>query len=698
MNLKEISVKEKRPPFDLQGDRVVVNVESNPVFGGGNAFDVLGKTPRLSVDAVTKSITIDGKTGLILYQNGRQLYLSSDQVATYLQSLPANIISRIEVLTSPSAQYDAGSSGVILLYTKGFNRQGITGELAVTAGAGRYGKGNASANLSFQSANVQGSFLYAPTYRPTYYSWRSDQVLPSLTTGPAGFAHSEEFNQIENTSHLIRTSWDWKAARRLTLGTVLQVTHTAETDNPTSSITYQLPGVDASISRLDAETQLSQQISNLAANVNARKQFKNAENTLALDLDIARYNVNSKSTATFFQLFPTFQKPENLQILYPNEVWIRTAKLDYRSTLLTRGRLESGFKYSWISMINIPSLETFTPYFQSLTPLLTKPYQYQEQIAAAYSNWVFSVKGWSFQTGLRLEHTHYEGLSGLSTPINRDYLNIFPSVNVQFTSMRKNQYSMSVNRRINRPSFDQLNPAYIFYDPLTLYSGNPLLMPQLATTLQGAYTTSKRINVTVVYSDIRNRITEVVYRPDLRSPATLDYNQNFDWEKRVSATLSIPIKVTAGWRIQGLVTAANVRFFSTFQETPFLNKQSTVTLRLNNTFTWKKWSANVNGTYRGLAVVGYMVYDPIWFVDLGVQRPLSERATIKLAASDIFHTLLINNYGSYLNTTIGFKHKYESQQVLLTYSYQFGNRKAKLVEQRSFGSESEQERLGNKRN
>ena len=697
LKLGEVSIKDKRPVFEIIGDRIVLNIESNPVFGGSNAFDALGRAPRVTIDAVAKTIGIDGKTGLILYQNGHQLYLPPDQITTYLQALPATVISRIEILTNPSAQYDAGSSGIILIYTKGINKEGFTGEISLSGGAGRYPKSNASTSLAFQTANAQGTFLYTPSYRPTYFSWRSDQYLATRPSQTAGVAHSDEFNRIDNTSHLIRTAWDWKVARRLTVGTVLQFTNTAETDNPISSITYQLSNEGAQ-TKIDAITQLNQRINNLAGNINARRQFKNAETVLSADIDVARFTVGSASSANFFQTLPQLRPPEYVQIRYPNQVQIRTAKIDYVTPFLKKGQVESGIKYSWITMNAMPNVETYTPYFGSLLSLLSKSYQYQEQTESVYTNLAYKIKNWSLQAGVRLEHTNYKGLSGDSIAINRSYVNLFPSLNVQFTSERKNQYSISLNRRIIRPSFNLLNPAYIFYDPLTLYSGNPLLVPQLTTTIQGTYSTPWRISLTFVYSNSKNRIAEVVYRIDSLSPTTLDYSLNFNWERRIAATLSVPLKLTKGWQMQGVITVANSQFYSTFKGIPFLNRQSTAIIRINNTFTWKKWSANLNGTYRGLAVVGFMIYDPIWFVDLGFQRPLGENATIKVAATDIFHTLLIRNHGEYLNTNIGFRHKYESQQFLLTYSYRFGNRKAKTIQLRSFGSNTEQERLDTKRN
>lgn len=694
IKLGEVFVKEKRPLFEILGDRIVLNIESNPVYGGGYAFDALSLAPRISVDPISKGVSIDGKTGLILYQNGRQLYLPSDQVVSYLQRLPTSSITRIEILTSPPARYDAGSSGVILLYTKGLDREGFNGEASISVGVGRYFKSNASLSASYRSTKLQASLLYAPSYRPTYFSWKSDQVLSVPGSSLTGFSRSDEFNRIDNTSQLLRTTVDWYVTNKLSVGAVVQVSPTAETVNPSSTILYRLATDSAPLTKIDALTQLKQQVTNVAGNLNLRREFARPGTSLSTDIDFARYSVNSLSSANFTQRLPLTLPPESVQIRYPNQVQIQTAKIDLTTPFYQKGQFEAGVKYSRILMDNQPVTESITSAFTRLEPLLRRAYQYEEQTLSAYENLSYRWTQWSFQGGLRVERTSYQGKSGTSVNINRHYTNLFPSVNVQYTTRDKFQYSVSANRRIVRPGFDQLNPAYIFYDPLTLYSGNPLLLPQLTTTLQATYSTPKRVSLSLVYIHSRNRIAEVVYRLDSMSATTLDNNINFNLEKRIAATLSLPFQLTPVWQVQATVTGANSQFYATFKNSPVLTARSTASVRLNNTLKGKIWSANVNITYRSTAVVGYMYYTPIWFMDLGVQRQFGERATIKLAATDIFHTLLITNYGDYLNTNITFRHRYESQRVFLTYTYRFGNTKAKSIKERNFGSATEQERLG----
>ncbi|WP_192579115.1 outer membrane beta-barrel protein [Fibrisoma limi] len=695
-NLDEVTIKEKRPLFEILGDRIVLNVAANPVLSAGSTFDALGAVPRITTNAVNKTISVDGKNGIILYQNGRQLYLTPDQIYTYLQSLPANAIARIEILTSPSAQYDAGSSAIILLFTKTLTTDGFAGEASLSTGFGRYEKANGSVNLSVRLKKVQGSLQYEPTYRPTYFSWNSEQRLGQTKFSQNERVNSREFNQVSFFSHLVRTNWEWFVTKSITVGSVLQASWISGQDRPSSTITYLTSESVRPRVQLESATQFRERITNVAANFNVRKQFNN-QTSLSSDFDVARYINNSISTAHFTPIAQDKLSTESVRVFYPNNVWIRTAKLDLTTRAGSKGQLELGAKYSSVSMDNVPSLNQYSPSFSSLIPLLAKSYVYNERIASAYGNVAYKWSVWSVQAGLRIEHTNYEGVAGQTSNMRKNYLNFFPSVSLEYATPQKHQITLSANRRIVRPGFDLLNPAYIFYDPLTLYSGNPSLLPQLTTTLQGVFTTAKRLSVAVVYSDTRNRIAEVVYRLDSASASTVDHNINFDWEKRLAVTLTVPIKVSKAWLLQAVGTAAHARFYSTFQDTPTLLGQLTATFRLNNQINWKKWSGNFNFVYRSKAVVGYMYYDPLWYVDLGVQRSFGEQSSLKLTATDIFHTFLITNYGRYLNTDIIFRHRIESQKVLLTYSFRFGNKKAKQLQNRNFGSESEQERLGGKK-
>ena len=691
VSLKEVTIKEKKPLFELNGDRILVNLEDNPAYAGRNTFDALGAAPRLTIDPIARSITLDGKTGLVLYVNGKQLYSTSSEIITYLQTLPATNVTKIEILTSPPAKYDASGAGVILIQTKNLMKEGLTGEISLTGGAGRYLKSNGSLSLSLQTKKLQASILFAPNYQPTYYSWQRQQTLISANKAD-GYSTGDQFNYVDRFGQLLRASLDWTISKKTLIGSVLQVSHNNETQNPEASLDYRLYAPNAPLMHIDAQNQLQQKIWNLAANVNFRTNFTSTR-SLTGDVDIASYDNNYRSIALFNERANNVPSTESFSINYPNRVTIKTAKIDYQSSFMKKGSFEAGVKYSTILMNNQPFVNTITEGFLDVKSKLANGFHYQENTSSAYSNLSFNVKNVNVSTGLRLEHTTYNGRSTSNESVSRNYTNLFPSLNLNYRSESKYGISLSVNRRILRPAFDLLNPAYLYFDPLTLYTGNPLLIPQYTTTVQSTLTTPKRLSLTLLHYKTQNRITEVVYRIDSIQATTLNTNINFAWERRWSMTLSYPFTINSVWQVQAALTAHNTRYFSNYNGIDVYTGQSTAILRLFNTFKTKYFTANLNFIGRTGAVIGYFQYDPLWNIDAGLQKSLGERGSLKLAATDIFHSVIIQNHGVYLNNRIDFAHRYESQQILLTYTYRLGNLKAKTVEERSFGSQTEQDRL-----
>ena len=690
-NLNEITVKEKRPPIEILGDRITLSLESSPVFAGGSTLDALSQAPRLSIDVGRRSIAIDGKPGIQLYVNNHQINLPADQLVAYLQAIPANSVSRAEILTNPPSRYDAGMGGVILVYTKDFYSQGITADVSASAGAGWYPKGNLSVGLSFVRGKWSGKLLYAPTYRPTFYSWTSTQELAPETGATPGFSRSSQFRKVDNASQLFRTNWSVKVSRKTTLGTVFYLNQARESQYPVSTIDYRLAIPTTALTRISSTAEHDQKRLNVSGNLNLIQEFGKPKTTLSVDVDWANYTDNAHAKATYFGDQGPL-RAESLHIFYPNRIQIRTAKADFTTTL-GKVVVEAGLKYSHIIMANHPLNMGLTGSFEPIKPLLLNAFDYQEQVGAVYGSVNYAWKSWSLRSGLRLERTHYAGQASDAGAVVRDYTNVFPFLNLQYSNAKKYQFSLSANRRIIRPGFDMLNPSYIFYDPITLYSGNPLLLPQLASSIQATLTTPRRISLTMAYNQNRNRLTEIIYRYDRTSPTMLNSTINFDWERRLSAILLIPVQILRNWQLQATLTGLYSHFYSSFQNRPTYTALPTGVIKAINTIKLNRWSASAILTYRTQIVVGYLTYKPLWYVDLGLQRVINDQSSVKLSATDIFQTQIITNQGQYLNTSVGFQHRLESRQVLLTYTTRFGRTKARAVQERQLGSEPEQERL-----
>jgi iron complex outermembrane receptor protein len=694
VKLKEVTVKEKPQLFEVMTDRIIVNVEGNPVLAGGSALDVLDKTPRVQVDLASKSLLIDGVPGLVLYQNGRQVQRTAEQIGTYLQTLPANTISRIEVLTQPSAKYDASGGGVILIQTKSKADEGFGGEATLAGGYGLYGKLNGSLSLNVKRSNLVMSLLYTGVYRPTYFKYTSHQSLMSSFSDTPGFSDADQFRHIDLHHQGTRLALDWQTSPNTTIGTVLQGSITDDGTSPISSISYRLPGLNKPTMALTSETRFDSHFLSASANVNWRHSIPKTKGVLSADLDYAYFKNQERSSAIFQPSRPNEGPVSLLSIQLPLAVGIGAVKVDYQGPFGGKSPWEVGLKYSNVAVQTVPQLVQSTSDFIPLISNLTRPFAYTETTGAAYVSKNQKWGNWSLQAGLRLEHTRYQGISGDSIVTRRDYTNLFPSLSISRITHRKHQLTLSYNRRIVRPNYELLSPAFIFFDPITLGRGNPQLVPQLTSVYQAGFISNKQINLSASYTESPNRIAQVLYRNDSTSATIINTTLNFDKEQRLALILSLPVSITTFWQLQTTITASRSRFYSTFQGVATTVNQSTGLFQITNTWKFNGWTADALLTYRTTAVVGFLRYHPYYTVNLGIQHSVfSKNGLFKLTATDLFKSLFSSNYGQYLNTDIAFRHTWESRQLLATLSYRFGNGAVKGIKKRGVGSEVEQDRI-----
>ena len=694
VQLTEVTVRQTPPLFDLLADRIVVNVDGNAIISAGSTLDVLSKTPRVSVDQLSRSLSIDGRAGLVLFQNGHQVNRSGEQISEYLQNLPASSLTRIEVLTQPSAKYDASGGGVILLYTKSRPDEGLSGEATLVGAYGFYPKTSGSLSLTFKKNKLLASFLYTGLIRSTYFEYTSQQILSTSTNREPGFSYAEQFRRINTNNQTARLALDYQLAPNTTIGTVVMAGSTNEQVTPVSTIHYQLSaqtplvGV-SSINRFDSFFQ------NISSNINLRQTLPKTKGVLSGDLDYAFFHNDGSSTAAFTPFLPTVAPTQQLAIAFPLTVKIGAGKIDYLGPIARTGSWEMGLKYSEVRMNTVPVPNAYSADFAPLVPSLIVPFAYSEKTSAAYLSTNRKLSVYTIQIGLRLEHTNYVGTSRDSLVSQRRYTNLFPTLSISRTFSAQNQISLSYNERIVRPNYELLSPSFIFFDPITLGKGNPQLLPQLTRTVQAIYITRKKYNLTLSYLESKNRIAQALYRNDSTTATIINTTLNFDREQRLGFTLSVPLKLSSIWQLQVTATGTYSRFYTTFRDVSSILKQSTGLIQLTNNLKLGAWSFDALMQYRTTAAIGFLRYKPFFTMNLGVQRPIfkNKQGTVKLAATDVFKTLFSGNYGQYLNTDIAFHHTWESRVFSAVLTYRFGNRELKNMNRRGAGSDAEQERI-----
>lgn len=686
--LQEVTVREKREVFQLDPEKITINVAGSALLSGGNVLDILEKTPRILVDPFNYAISVDGKTGLQVYLNNHRVQLTVDQVAKYLQGLPASSVERIELLTNPPGRYDASQGSVLNIVTRKLDSDGTSIEVSISPGVGRFGKLNSSINLSLRRTAWSAYVLYTPQIRSTYFTYDVSQMLAEGAL--QGSINGNQYRQRDTRQHGLRVGGDWNLTKKVVVGANLYGFQSAELTMTRSSNQYVLGNQD---SQIGARGRFDNRFQNVVGNINAR--YALAKSNMSIDADMGRYTDNSTTQSSYFQQDATAQS--SLTSFFPNDIYIRSIKADIDTKLSAETTLEAGIKISASNINSTPRLNQFSPIFDTLAARLTQAFDYQERVRAGYVavNGTFShTNPITYQASLRYEHTEI-GVTTLSTPTNRVYDSFFPALTLQQKLTGGGKLTLTYNRRINRPNFTAFNPAYIFLDPFTITRGNPYLIPQFATNLQLGYQFPFKHNIMLSLLENTNRITEVIFREDVFSPVLYNTQINFNKEQRLSLTYSFPVSISKFWKIQTTLVGTRVHFTTPVNGEPFEITANSVSL--NNLHTIKlgpHWTADLQIIARSATALGFMRYKPLFVMNAGLSRPLwNKRGSIKLSGTDIFHTVTLVNYGSYGLTDVRFRHRYETQTAFLTLSYRFGNEKLKQVNQRSTASESEQERV-----
>ncbi|RYY65162.1 MAG: TonB-dependent receptor, partial [Chitinophagaceae bacterium] len=549
--LKEVQVQSTRPGIEQKADRLVVNVENTALAAGNTAYAVLAKTPGVTVDA-EGNIQLNGRSGVTVMIDGRPTYLSARDLRTLLEGMPAENLKNIEIITNPSAKYEAeGTAGILNLNLKRQTQQGLAGSVYM--------------GYNTDLAHSGWSTGVSVNYRRNGWSFFANVDAMRRVGGRSGvftrsFAGSNGttyFNQEAVGSHYnegpptLRMGSDWQLGRGHSIGfnyyfnqnTLRQVFFTGTGIGPDPAH----PAL-----RVDARNYMMNVWQGMTGNVHYLFKIDSLGSTLSADLDGAR--IRNRGDADFFNFYDTAAGAKGTDFLYqesPNGYDILSGRIDGSWALKGGRKLEGGLRASRVLSDNDARF-----YFHNTPALLPDPYRsnhfrYRESIYAAYVNTVFPVgKRFTAQAGLRMEQTvsHGEQLT-TGQVTDRSYTNLFPSVFLQEKLSERYSMSLSYSRRLQRPNYGNLNPFRLYRDPYTWFEGNPYLRPQYAHSLALTQSINKTYLITLSYlytSDIMSELPRLV--PD--SAYTIYYTGNVNSEREMGLTAVVPLKIRRWWDVQ----------------------------------------------------------------------------------------------------------------------------------------------------
>lgn len=697
--LAEVVVTAQKPFVERQADKLVVNVENSAVAVGNNALEVLRRAPGVTIDN-NDNISLRGRQGIIVMIDGKQTYLSMTEVANMLKNMPSESIQTIEIITQPSAKYDAaGNAGIINIRLKKDKNQGFNGSVSLTAGAGLvwfdqlYERGTGNLNLNYRKGIVNLFGSYSKNHQQGANTLHLQRYVRFEDT--TTFFDQNSWMTNADRSHSFKIGADINLSKRQTIG--FQINGFANNEEIDMVNTSDIYTNDILSGGIDVENDRPGHWSNHTYNLNYKATFDSLGRELTADFDYAYYNGNSfdNINTTYLDAEGGATGEERLRSAVPVMVDIRAFKADYVHPLRSGLKLEGGVKGSFVTTDNDVKFELFKEDEWSVDSAKTNHFKYDENILAAYVNASRQFEKWGVQAGLRAEHTRSVGNSiTLNKVVDRDYLEFFPSLSLQYQLSDKHQFGLNYSRRIDRPNYQDLNPFVYYLDPFSFVQGNPFLNPMFTHSVELSHTFKGAVTSSLSYSRTEDYITQVTIQNDT-TKTTVAINYNLDNFHNYSFNLSSPIPIAKWWMAQTNLNLNYRSFQAEFLGAQLDNRGFTANIYVSNQFTLPKgYSVELSGWYRSPEVDGIFAGRSMYMADFGMSKKiLKDKGALRLSLSDIFNTGRWRGYTSYENMDLSVDSKWQSRRVNVSFNYRFGNQNVKGPQRRGTSSDEEQSRV-----
>ncbi|WP_346086981.1 outer membrane beta-barrel family protein [Sphingobacterium ginsenosidimutans] len=677
--LETVVINKSRPFIERHDGKMILNVESSLQNTGGSVLEILGKAPGVTIDG-NDNVILRGKNNILIQIDGKNSPLTGDELANYLRGLPASAIDKIELITNPSAKYDAAGTAIINIKLKKGTNKGTNGSFSTALGAGRYVKNNNSFNINHRNNKLNLFANYNFAYRKAFNELMIDRKF--YTEGNLEKTYLQDnFFKFNTRNHNGKIGFDYNLTEKNLLGA--SVSFTSNVFKPRGdSKTAILGPNDQPLSHTVTLSQTANTLKNISANLNHKYSMDTLGSELSTDIDFIRY-VNTSNQS--FDTKTNNNEDEPIGIPYilrgktDGGLNIYALKSDWIKIFPKNLKLEAGFKTSYVKSDN--DIEFYN---HSTSPAVrdtnkSNHYIYQEHIYAAYGN--VSKKWNKLKTvlGLRIEKTDVTGTQLTTAQINkRQYTQLFPSAVFSYEFTTDHNLEVNLSRRINRPNYQQLNPFKYYINATTYRVGNPDLNAQTSQNYELTYSFKSRYIATLSYSKISNNITTVI-KPVIENGEniTVQTEENLKSASYYSLNLILPIKPTNWWDINNSANFYYGSYTGNVSGTQ-INNIGNFTLDMNSLHTLKlgkNFVAELAANYKATEVYAFVRIDPYWYLNIGLQKKFRDKNTLKLALSDLFNSNTIKGVTVYNDYKENFKSRREPRVVMLSYSYNFGSTK-----------------------
>ena len=687
-----------RPLIEQIIDRTIVNVDASITNIGTSALEVLEKSPGVMVDR-DGNISLKGKDGVLIMVDGRPTQLSGPDLTNLLQNLNSSQLDQIEIMTNPPARYDAaGTAGVINIKTKKIIAAGLNGSAMVSYGQGKYPKTNEAFNFNYRKGSLNLFTNLSHIYQQRYSKlWFDRNILNSDNDIENIF--SQEATRIgTGKAFNAKLGVDFFASTKTTLGAIVNLnSRNIISNNPNTTYISNASNELESITRAMVDNTHS--ANSLSANLNFRNVLDKKGREISSDIDYVKHTsgndlfmVNSYTDAAA----NPYQKADSLTGDLPQEIDVYSARIDYVHPIKKDVKFEAGIKSSLVSTDNNARYDSILNGSIIQDFNRSNHFVYEENINAAYVNLNASLsKKITAQLGLRLENTNAKGRQkSTGENFDRHYTQLFPTAYFQYKANDQNIIGANFSRRVQRPSYQSLNPFIRFIDRYTYSLGNPNLKPSISNNIEFSHSWKNKVTTTLNYTYVKDIIQSIIQQKGREAYNTPD---NVSSLKQYGISVNANLPVTKWWTSNTYFNVSNDEFEGIINNTLVNLKATGVAVNATQQFKISKsFAAELTGMYRSGRLEGIMRVKPLFIMGAGIsQKVLKNKGTIRLSARDIFHTQRLRGKSQYSNVDFSMRQVSETQVLTLGFTYNFSKGKKIAPVKRTAGSaDEEQDRIG----
>ncbi|MEE1884234.1 outer membrane beta-barrel family protein [Pedobacter flavus] len=683
--ISEVSVTATRPTMQLGIDKKVFTVDQSLVSEGGSAADLLQNVPSVQTD-IDGNVSLRGSNGVKVLIDGKPSLIAGGNIAQILQSIPSSSIESVELITNPSAKYDAeGQSGIINIVLKRNKKLGFNGSVALTGGIKNNYNGNT--NLSFQNSkiNLFGNYSYRDGNREGG-GFNNINYLNNIN--PTSYANQNTDSKSKDQSHNLKAGIDVYLSDKDVLSfsggfnvrdnnrnEMLRIEQLGQAFNPLqlSNRSNVNKGDGSSYDlNLDFIHKFSKPKEELTLNVN----YSNGENNNIQTYRTNIYNINGNTVIVDPAIQLNTNSGENNNLNF---------QADY-TVPVGNGKIEAGFR----SQIKKSESNTLASNLNNATNIydvnyaLTNNFNNKDQVHAAYINFQNQVNNFGYQLGLRAEDATLNTMLGafnnngtqLFSPGKIAYTRLYPSVFLTQKFEKDAQAQLSYSRRVNRPRGWDTNPFLDVSDPLNFRQGNANLRPEDVHAFEfslSKYYSIASLTGTAYFRQTNDVIQRIMSEPDLNG-VTLTTPQNLTKSTSKGIELIGRLDVSKKWNF-----TANVNLYE--------NKITGVPafgIAENSGFSWNANLTNnftlpynitlqIKGDYRAAEVQAQGKRKAMYGFDGGAKYDFPDKkSSLSLNVRDIFATRKWSNTNYGRNSISTFERYMQGTMANLTFSYRFG--------------------------